>query len=205
MIFFFFFLMIRRPPRSTLFPYTTLFRSRPHRRGGPAVGQALGRRRPDACGHLADAGAAARARPARRAPEAARPDLRPLRGAGPALLLLPWLAAPGEDGGAAPGAPHLDHVDRAAPRGRRAGRPQAAPRRRAGDPGRGHRCRAKPGRGRDGRAGRRRLRAGLPLRRRPRPTVGPAPPGTPRGRRFLSETARPDMTTADAVRRVGLA
>src|SRR6266511_6331137 len=30
---FFFFLMIRRPPRSTLFPYTTLFRScRPRRR-----------------------------------------------------------------------------------------------------------------------------------------------------------------------------
>src|SRR2546423_12633004 len=29
---FFFFLMIRRPPRSTLFPYTTLFRSL-HRRG----------------------------------------------------------------------------------------------------------------------------------------------------------------------------
>src|SRR3712207_9121492 len=28
--FYFFFLMIRRPPRSTLFPYTTLFRS-----GGP--------------------------------------------------------------------------------------------------------------------------------------------------------------------------
>src|SRR6267378_6410082 len=27
----FFFLMIRRPPRSTLFPYTTLFRSRPSR------------------------------------------------------------------------------------------------------------------------------------------------------------------------------
>src|SRR2546429_4303927 len=31
---FFFFLMIRRPPRSTLFPYTTLFRSRE----GPDVG-----------------------------------------------------------------------------------------------------------------------------------------------------------------------
>src|SRR5713101_9022804 len=31
-LFFFFFLMIRRPPRSTLFPYTTLFRSS---RGGP--------------------------------------------------------------------------------------------------------------------------------------------------------------------------
>src|SRR3712207_7605404 len=28
--YFFFFLMIRRPPRSTLFPYTTLFRSEPH-------------------------------------------------------------------------------------------------------------------------------------------------------------------------------
>src|SRR2546426_7828235 len=28
---FFFFLMIRRPPRSTLFPYTTLFRSQPTR------------------------------------------------------------------------------------------------------------------------------------------------------------------------------
>src|SRR5829696_4834392 len=28
-VFFFFFLMIRRPPRSTLFPYTTLFRSLP--------------------------------------------------------------------------------------------------------------------------------------------------------------------------------
>src|SRR2546427_6935383 len=33
----FFFLMIRRPPRSTLFPYTTLFRS-----GLPWVGLALG-------------------------------------------------------------------------------------------------------------------------------------------------------------------
>src|SRR3712207_6878037 len=32
---FFFFLMIRRPPRSTLFPYTTLFRSPPRR---PRVG-----------------------------------------------------------------------------------------------------------------------------------------------------------------------
>src|SRR5712675_3315505 len=34
--FFFFFLMIRRPPRSTLFPYTTLFRPGPgHRRIRP--------------------------------------------------------------------------------------------------------------------------------------------------------------------------
>src|ERR1043165_6224709 len=38
---FFFFLMIRRPPRSTLFPYTTLFRS-PERHGRPY---------PSSCGH----------------------------------------------------------------------------------------------------------------------------------------------------------
>src|SRR2546422_5430445 len=34
---FFFFLMIRRPPRSTLFPYTTLFRSRYLVRDFPAA------------------------------------------------------------------------------------------------------------------------------------------------------------------------
>src|SRR5476649_3063783 len=33
----FFFLMIRRPPRSTLFPYTTLFRSRPSGSTWPSV------------------------------------------------------------------------------------------------------------------------------------------------------------------------
>src|SRR2546430_3563493 len=33
---FFFFLMIRRPPRSTLFPYTTLFRSRGEAGAGTA-------------------------------------------------------------------------------------------------------------------------------------------------------------------------
>src|SRR2546429_9757169 len=37
----FFFLMIRRPPRSTLFPYTTLFRSVRGRRGGRAVQRAV--------------------------------------------------------------------------------------------------------------------------------------------------------------------
>src|SRR3989449_6029414 len=37
---FFFFLMIRRPPRSTLFPYTTLFRSPGRRRlGAPGGGR----------------------------------------------------------------------------------------------------------------------------------------------------------------------
>src|SRR5688572_33387537 len=38
-LFYIFFLMIRRPPRSTLFPYTTLFRSlqaHPHRRRADA-------------------------------------------------------------------------------------------------------------------------------------------------------------------------
>src|SRR5438105_5198356 len=40
-----FFLMIRRPPRSTLFPYTTLFRSRParhHDAGHGRMGRAQG-------------------------------------------------------------------------------------------------------------------------------------------------------------------
>src|SRR5256885_16744582 len=38
---FFFFLMIRRPPRSTLFPYTTLFRSLRHPRRQGADGNRL--------------------------------------------------------------------------------------------------------------------------------------------------------------------
>src|SRR5437868_10361097 len=50
----FFFLMIRRPPRSTLFPYTTLFRSRQRRLAGPlslaGVAPAAGQR----LGHLLD-------------------------------------------------------------------------------------------------------------------------------------------------------
>src|SRR3712207_6869948 len=40
----FFFLMIRRPPRSTLFPYTTLFRSLQDA-GERVAGRAAGRRR----------------------------------------------------------------------------------------------------------------------------------------------------------------
>src|SRR6267142_3375476 len=41
---FFFFLMIRRPPRSTLFPYTTLFRSpSPSRRGSDGASRRRGR------------------------------------------------------------------------------------------------------------------------------------------------------------------
>src|SRR5436189_4854696 len=42
--FYFFFLMIRRPPRSTLFPYTTLFRSQGQSRG--RTGRAAGGPRP---------------------------------------------------------------------------------------------------------------------------------------------------------------
>src|SRR3712207_8157106 len=63
-LFVFFFLMIRRPPRSTLFPYTTLFRSR--RRRGRDRGRA--RRLPDRRapgGHCRDS----RRRPLRRSEE----------------------------------------------------------------------------------------------------------------------------------------
>src|SRR6266481_6744580 len=42
---FFFFLMIRRPPRSTLFPYTTLFRSRPDPLPGRRPHRGAGQRR----------------------------------------------------------------------------------------------------------------------------------------------------------------
>src|SRR5215203_6821415 len=45
----FFFLMIRRPPRSTLFPYTTLFRS-----GGPRRGRSAARAEPRGCGLASD-------------------------------------------------------------------------------------------------------------------------------------------------------
>src|SRR3712207_6857383 len=71
-MFIFFFLMIRRPPRSTLFPYTTLFRSAPaavavDRRTGPGRRQgtqgrgAAGVSRP--AGPLPRPAAAGRARP----------------------------------------------------------------------------------------------------------------------------------------------
>src|SRR5438552_10312940 len=40
----FFFLMTRRPPRSTLFPYTTLFRSQQQGAAGAVAGQAGGNR-----------------------------------------------------------------------------------------------------------------------------------------------------------------
>src|SRR3712207_7038565 len=49
----FFFLMIRRPPRSTLFPYTTLFRSVPALVGAPGAVE----RFPDRVEDEADEGA----------------------------------------------------------------------------------------------------------------------------------------------------
>src|SRR3712207_8030124 len=42
--------MIRRPPRSTLFPYTTLFRSDPGREGPDEVAEPAGERRGDGRG-----------------------------------------------------------------------------------------------------------------------------------------------------------
>src|SRR5215216_7515215 len=58
---FFFFLMIRRPPRSTLFPYTTLFRPAPASSPSPARASA-------GCGG-----------PARAARRARRPDRKSTR------------------------------------------------------------------------------------------------------------------------------
>src|SRR3712207_7022971 len=59
----FFFLMIRRPPRSTLFPYTTLFRSVGHHRDRcvrcpPALHQSGGDGRRGVHAHEHDDGAA---------------------------------------------------------------------------------------------------------------------------------------------------
>src|SRR2546429_4411925 len=43
--------MIRRPPRSTLFPYTTLFRSQAERQSGRRVDEKIQPARLCACGH----------------------------------------------------------------------------------------------------------------------------------------------------------
>src|SRR3712207_8338649 len=68
---FFFFLMIRRPPRSTLFPYTTLFRSAHNRcehryRRGDRAARGRGRLARRARRALGGAAARARRRPRRR-------------------------------------------------------------------------------------------------------------------------------------------
>src|ERR1039457_7707096 len=82
---FFFFLMIRRPPRSTLFPYTTLFRS------GRAHGSGGGCARPG--GRCPRAGTAA-ARPCGWVPLGAIGGILPWRRSGhldPGQLQLPAL------------------------------------------------------------------------------------------------------------------
>src|SRR6266403_5070292 len=69
--FFFFFLMIRRPPRSTLFPYTTLFRSGK----GIAIDGAFRRREDSPCCRVAEGIDSARAwRPVLRLPGTAEGD-----------------------------------------------------------------------------------------------------------------------------------
>src|SRR5258708_17903024 len=62
--------MIRRPPRSTLFPYTTLFRSRAQPQDPPADGN--GRRR--AAGHLGLRGRCAGGRSEEHTSELQSPD-----------------------------------------------------------------------------------------------------------------------------------
>src|SRR3712207_7029127 len=63
----FFFLMIRRPPRSTLFPYTTLFRSWP--RGTPRRGRGRTGERAGESTRAVDGAGAARRGAAVNAPE----------------------------------------------------------------------------------------------------------------------------------------
>src|SRR2546427_9099244 len=70
--FFFFFLMIRRPPRSTLFPYTTLFRSAERAALGGTVAE-HGQRQP---GHQRHRRATAAGRHGQRQPERGWPQWR---------------------------------------------------------------------------------------------------------------------------------
>src|SRR2546426_178746 len=95
----FFFLMIRRPPRSTLFPYTTLFRSPADRRAGGSGG------RREECSGGAPActtgrGACERLEPARGAADRERRPLAPP--AAPALRRDPRAAARGAETDRAP-------------------------------------------------------------------------------------------------------
>src|SRR6266542_4095131 len=143
----FFFLMLRRPPRSTLFPYTTLFRSgrggvHRRRRACPAQRhRASPDRRPDSRAHR---GGAAR--------RGARPRRTAAGGEQPGVGVRPGARGGGAGGGADPaaaGVPRHDRggragpdvgagIRRAAPRGRRRGDRQL---RRPGRSGRrgGHR------------------------------------------------------------------
>src|SRR5689334_24354096 len=68
----FFFLMIRRPPRSTLFPYTTLFRSSARRRRAPGLRPASGARAPRSADGAVGRGAKSPRAPCRELPRARR-------------------------------------------------------------------------------------------------------------------------------------
>ena len=70
LIYFFFFLMIRRPPRSTLFPYTTLFRS-VHHRVDRAIFKPARRGDPQTRGAVLEAPIGEDRRPEARIPETA--------------------------------------------------------------------------------------------------------------------------------------
>src|SRR3712207_8170313 len=72
----FFFLRIRRPPRSTLFPYTTLFRSRLRPRAHRQAAVRALRRRGDAVGAPERPAAGPAGRPARRAAGGGGPRAR---------------------------------------------------------------------------------------------------------------------------------
>src|SRR2546425_2367106 len=69
--------MIRRPPRSTLFPYTTLFRSRA--RAEPAAARSRRRRARGADGRASRRAGAGAPGPPEREPGKPRPTARPLQ------------------------------------------------------------------------------------------------------------------------------
>src|SRR5690349_24938740 len=75
-LFLFFFLMIRRPPRSTLFPYTTLFRSQGRARARVLGAEPVGQRRARAVVRSAEARRRGALRQAR---ETALPDRKSTR------------------------------------------------------------------------------------------------------------------------------
>src|SRR2546430_10610040 len=123
--FLFFFLMIRRPPRSTLFPYTTLFRSEHARlrarRGGhaPALGREGGHRAPFHAG-ARDRSVRERRRAARASARAPRRRARPplARRGGPGAGAARAYVAPSH-GGAADGHPAVARCGAGRPGGSR--------------------------------------------------------------------------------------
>src|ERR1039457_7701296 len=97
---FFFFLMIRRPPRSTLFPYTTLFRSisgplrPPNGRSGLGTGALRRRLRhpvPQPSPSASGAGSGASLGEGSRTDLASRKDT-PRQRQGPRRVRLPWVS-----------------------------------------------------------------------------------------------------------------